>query len=89
MKFKITKMELPKGGYGDENCSISADAVLGEVPADDLKCCGNCDHRGTMDNGDDYSEWCAKRNNMSSWGYCDKWESDRLTRKDRTAGISL
>jgi len=68
-------------------CEADSNAVLGEEHAilsiDDMKCCGNCHHRESMDNGDDFIECCSKRNSMASWQVCDKWRYDKVSEKHR------
>jgi len=68
-------------------CKAESNVVLGEEPAtlsiDDMKCCGNCHHRESMDNGDDFIECCSKRNSMASWQVCDKWRYDKVSEKHR------
>ena len=43
--------------------------------AEDLACCGNCDQ------DDIKCDFAIKK--ISSSGYCDKWQSDKLKREDR------
>ena len=77
---------------GDELRSIADYAMLGDEPAilsiDDMKCCGNCHHRESMDNGDNFIECCSMRNNMASWQVCDKWKYDNVAKKRRELWIS-
>ena len=59
---------------------------MSDILAEDLKCCGNCRARGNMDNGYEYSEYCLKKIQLASWRYCDEWEWDELTHRDRIDG---
>jgi len=52
---------------------------------DDYKCCGNCKHNQSIPDG----LWGREEdcnigiNSIDSCAYCDNWEYDGLTRKDR------
>ena len=56
---------------------------------ENLKCCGNCNHRSTIDMGSYSDETCDKDNNLSSWQYCKKWEFDGIERSGRTEGFNV
>ena len=70
-----------------KNASGFGYPLLGDEPTilsiDDMKCCGNCHHRESMDNGDNFIECCSMRNNMASWQVCDKWKYDNVAKKRR------
>jgi hypothetical protein len=55
----------------------------------DLKCCGNCLRRITLDMGDYVEERCEKRHQTGSYEYCDSWEYDGLHRELRMKGFSI
>jgi hypothetical protein len=52
---------------------------------EDLKCCGNCSHRNTMDMGGYIAELCnfRKENTNGSENVCEMWDFDNLKSKDR------
>lgn len=45
---------------------------------DDLKCCGNCSKRVSLDMGDYFEENCLINNTLESFKICDKWEYDGI-----------
>lgn len=55
----------------------------------DLKCCGNCLHRISLDMGDYVEERCERRHQTSSYEYCDSWEYDGSRRELRVEGFSI
>ena len=54
-----------------------------EIQLDDLKCCGNCTHRTSIDMGSEHEESCKKNYNTPSYMKCDEWEYDKLKWSDR------
>ena len=52
---------------------IKKQLAISEAQANDLKCCGNCKL---------YYPECDYRGVLGYY-YCDKWQSDGLTRKER------
>ena len=55
----------------------------------DLKCCGNCLHRNSMDNGDCFEEICKKGHDTGSFEYCDEWEFDGLHNELRNKDFQI
>lgn len=51
--------------------------ILNHELFDDLKCCGNCKNRITLEFGQ-----CAIANSISD-GICRKWKYDNLKKSDR------
>jgi hypothetical protein len=49
---------------------------------DDLKCCGNCAHRQSIDNQYHVEEAC-KFDVKPSFDVCDLWKYDNLKKVDR------
>jgi len=49
----------------------------------DLKCCGNCIYRYSVDMGDNYEERCIKGRNKESHKMCTEWNFDGLYYIDR------
>jgi len=63
--------------------SVSANPLLSDVLAEDLKCCGNCLYRQSIDMGNDFSEKCEFGNHMESSAYCGSWTWDNLLKGNR------
>ena len=53
---------------------------------EDLKCCGNCEHRNSINSGDDQIESCPYET-LPSWGICGKWEYDGVNIYHRHSGF--
>ena len=54
------------------------------INLEDLKCCGNCSFRKSLDMGDNFSETCTGNLSIKqSYGYCSEWQYDELLQKDR------
>lgn len=51
---------------------------------DDLKCCGNCIYRISMDMGDYFRSGCSHGKITQSFERCDKWEFDEHDKDRRT-----
>ena len=79
--------DLPEAGASAEH--ISSVMHSNAVEVENLKCCGNCLHRSTIDMGSYSDETCDKDNNLSSWQYCEKWEFDGIERSGRTEGFNV
>ena len=45
---------------------------------DDLKCCGNCKQRNSVDMGEYFEETCLKGEHLESYKICKEWEFDGL-----------
>jgi len=58
-------------------------SLLSDVSVANLKCCGNCRYRESIDMGNDFSEKCEFGNHMESSAYCESWDFDNLTIKER------
>jgi len=66
------------------------DSAQDNTILNDLKCCGNCIHRATLDMGDYTEERCERRHQgLSSYQCCDKWSYDGLMQESRTEGFSI
>ena len=79
--------DLPEAGASAERiCSVMHSNA---TEIDDLKCCGNCLHRSTLDMGNYSDETCNKDHNTSSWQYCKLWEYDNIKRDGRTEGFNV
>ena len=69
---------------GDSPQQVTSVMHSNATEIENLKCCGNCMHRSTIDMGSYSDETCDKDNNLSSWQYCKKWEFDGIERSGRT-----
>ena len=58
-----------------------------KLTIENLKCCGNCNHRDGMDVGENYEEWCTQKNTKSSWRICKNWKYDEMTISHRSLSI--
>ena len=76
--------DLPEVGAPAERISSVVRSNADET--ENLKCCGNCLHRSTIDMGSYSDETCNYDNNLASWQYCGKWEFDGIERSGRTEG---
>ena len=54
-----------------------------DIAIENLKCCGNCYFRHSLDMGDYHSEICKKKYHTESNCKCSKWRFDLLTALDR------
>lgn len=78
---------LPEAGASAERISSVVRSNADET--ENLKCCGNCLHRSTIDMGSYSDETCNYDNNLASWQYCGKWEFDGIERSGRTEGFDV
>ena len=54
-----------------------------EMTIDDLKCCGNCNNRDTIQMVDYHREVCGLGMLTCCHEICSKWEFDNLVNSDR------
>ena len=54
-----------------------------ELNIENLKCCGNCNHRESQNIEGENIESCYKNKLIPSCGFCDNWEFDDIDNKNR------